>query len=89
MLERQAETMNAITKQQNTHQQQIEMLKPQAEADSMRNKYEQSLQQTSWMVTKVTELDGLVSRLRERDLAIRRELGTNVEGFSFQVTSDG
>ena len=89
MLERHAETMNAMMKQQSTHQEQIEQLKlsldkAQAEADLTRDKYEQGLKQTSWVVTKISELEGLVSRLRERDLTIRRELGMNVEGFGLR-----
>ena len=89
MLERHAETMGAITRQQNISNEKIAQLKlsldrAQAEADSMKDKYESSLAQTNWMVTKVTELEGLVSQLRERDLTIRRELGMGGEGVGFR-----
>ena len=89
MLERHAETMGAITRQQNISNEKIAELKlsldkAQAEADSMKDKYESSLAQTNWMVTKVTELEGLVSQLRERDLTIRRELGMGGEGVGFR-----
>ena len=54
----------------------------------MKEKYEQSLQHTSWVVTQVTELDGRVSRLQERYLVITRELGMNVAGCRLRQTAE-
>ena len=93
MLERHAEAMEVMTRQQNISSEQIEQLKlswdkAQAEAESMKAKYEHSLEQTRWVVTKVTELEGLVGRLRGRDFAIRRELGLGVEGLGLCQTDE-
>ncbi|CAE7336713.1 unnamed protein product, partial [Symbiodinium sp. CCMP2592] len=80
MLERQAATLEALSRKQIASDEQIVQLKQgldkaQAEAVAVNNKYEQNLERTRWVVTKVAELEGLVAKLRQRDVSIQREMG--------------
>ena len=80
MLERQAATLEALSRKQIASDEQIvqlkqSLVKAQVEAVAVNNKYEQNLEQTRWVVTKVAELDGLVAKLRQRDINIQTEMG--------------
>eukprot|EP00439_Symbiodinium_sp_Y106_P045429 s4444_g5.t1 len=79
MLASHAAATDAVTRKQASSSEQIAQFKQsldkaQAEADLVKTQHEQTLEQTRWVVSKVAELEGLVSRFRERDQTIQREL---------------
>ena len=92
MLGRQAATLEAVSRKQIASDEQIVQLKQsldkaQVEAVAVNNKYEQNLEQTRWVVTKVAELEGLVAKLRQRDVNIQREMGVGMGLMGFASSS--
>ncbi|CAE7467613.1 GIP, partial [Symbiodinium sp. CCMP2592] len=84
MLERQATALEHATAKQARHEEQIEQLRQsldrtQSEAARVREKYEDDLKTTRWVVDRVTRLEMLVEELRTKDAAIRRELEIDPE----------
>lgn len=43
-------------------------------------RYEQSLEQTRWVISRVAELEKLVAKLRQQDVTIQKEMGLDA-GF--------
>ncbi|CAE7682419.1 PAB2 [Symbiodinium sp. CCMP2456] len=84
MLEKQAAALEQATTKQSSSDERIEQLKrsldmAHSEAARARAKYEDDLRTTRWVVDRVTRLELLVDQLRNKDAAIRQELGIDPE----------
>ncbi|CAE7434103.1 GIP [Symbiodinium sp. CCMP2456] len=84
MLEKQAAALEQATTKQLSSDKRIEQLKrsldmAHSEAARLRATYEDDLRTTRWVVDRVTRLELLVDQLRNKDAAIRQELGIDPE----------